>query len=364
MTPSDATELQTHTSLPADLCQRALQENRGDVEAALFALIDAGEVSSKQLNPDTASNAAFSRAARRERIENYRKLGGISKTQRELAAKHGIVLDEKSPEQQADEQEQNDEKRREELRKENPRVPANAGEWARIMARGERRRAVLAAHPKTLDCSPFPPLPMDQNGWEGKDVLSAWAGTQARQGGYTSLSSDEPSNGEVRLQVPRVGDMDDLNPRPPRPEIVAAYKHFKENAETIRDAVLSALLVNYTELRKSWVERDPELADELPVVESLDAMKHNVGLGNIHLLPIAKDGMAYLGLELGCTWDEEHGAGAMLHGSRVVEIGSGDTGFDTWAAIKDGGEELREKADWPGYITLEAFDRGMRHPPR
>jgi hypothetical protein len=55
---------------------------------------------------------------------------------------------------------------------------------------------------------------------------------------------------------------------------------------------------------------------------------------------VAKAGHAYVGLELGCTWDEEHGAGVLLHKGRVVEVGQADTSFDDHAAVKDGGTRL------------------------
>ena len=57
--------------------------------------------------------------------------------------------------------------------------------------------------------------------------------------------------------------------------------------------------------------------------------------------PIAKDGFAYIGLELGCTWDEEHGAGVLLHCGRIVDIGQADMSFNSHAAIADGGVELQ-----------------------
>lgn len=41
----------------------------------------------------------------------------------------------------------------------------------------------------------------------------------------------------------------------------------------------------------------------------------------------AADGLAYIGLQLGCDWDDEHGLGIVLHGTRVVEIGEADIAF-------------------------------------
>ncbi len=70
-------------------------------------------------------------------------------------------------------------------------------------------------------------------------------------------------------------------------------------------------------------------------------MRKNVGLGTLHMFGIAKKGVAYFGLELGCTWDEEHGAGVVLHKCRVVAVGQADTSFDTSRAIADGGAKIK-----------------------
>jgi hypothetical protein len=374
-------KLQSDCGLSPEECRHVLEQHGGDPEAALLALIDADQVPTNALNPDTVSNACFSRAVRRDRIARFRKMlapdaspfdkmmlpggGGLSA---KLKEKYGEsmkdVFVEKTPEEMADEEERKDAARREEIRFRNPQVPANAGEWARTDSRNKRRLGFLKENPTTLDSPPFPALAMKLDEWEGTDILPAWAGTQSRQGAYTSRSDGKPSDGTVSLEVPRLGDTDDANPRPPAPEFVAAYQHFKENGQTIKETVLAALLVQYVPLRARWLENDPDLTDEdLPVIDSIDQMKDHVGLGIVHLLPVAKHGMAYIGLELGCTWDEEHGAGVLLHGSRVVAVGAGDEAFNEHPCLVDGGEDLTERAGPPAYLTLEAADRGETWPP-
>ena len=56
---------------------------------------------------------------------------------------------------------------------------------------------------------------------------------------------------------------------------------------------------------------------------------------------IAKDGIAYVGLEFGCEWDSEHGMGVMLHRDRILELSQADSSFNGHLARKDGGEYLR-----------------------
>lgn len=45
-------------------------------------------------------------------------------------------------------------------------------------------------------------------------------------------------------------------------------------------------------------------------------------------LAISKDGFAYVGFELGCSWDEEHGLGVLTHKDHVVKIGEAETAFE------------------------------------
>jgi hypothetical protein len=52
---------------------------------------------------------------------------------------------------------------------------------------------------------------------------------------------------------------------------------------------------------------------------------------------VQKGGIPYVGFSFRCTWEEEHGLGALMHGTRTVDIGGADTSFLLWVARKDGG---------------------------
>ena len=40
---------------------------------------------------------------------------------------------------------------------------------------------------------------------------------------------------------------------------------------------------------------------------------------NVH--QVEKNNIPFIGIELGCTWEAEHGVGVLLHGDSVVELG-------------------------------------------
>jgi hypothetical protein len=52
-------------------------------------------------------------------------------------------------------------------------------------------------------------------------------------------------------------------------------------------------------------------------------------------MAVTRSNAAYVGLEFGCTWDEEHGVGVMTHQGRAVKIGGADTAFLAWVAEGD-----------------------------
>lgn len=70
-----------------------------------------------------------------------------------------------------------------------------------------------------------------------------------------------------------------------------------------------------------------------------------LGISHLHVMAAEKDGYAYIGFELGCTWDEEYGAGVMMHKGRVIEIGLAATSFDSWVAYDDNGTSEMEQAN-------------------
>lgn len=78
-----------------------------------------------------------------------------------------------------------------------------------------------------------------------------------------------------------------------------------------------------------------EAKEFMPDVENIEQFKKLIGLSQIHIMNVNKDNIAYVGYEFGCSWDDEHGIGFMTHKDRVIDFGSADISFLTWAAEKD-----------------------------
>lgn len=179
---------------------------------------------------------------------------------------------------------------------------------------------------ETIDVPPFPRLTWDEFFWVGEVRLPSWAGFQARRGAYAARSDAAPSDGTARLSV---SSLDEAR-TPPTPEQAAALQHLLDYEAAVF-AAASAALVEYGAEHIDDFESD----EPPPEVNGVDDLRGLVGLYGVHVLTPSKDGVAYVGLEFGCTWDEEHGAGVMLHRDRVVDVGGADSSFLGWIAERD-----------------------------
>ena len=183
---------------------------------------------------------------------------------------------------------------------------------------------------KKLDHPPFPPLEWNDYFWAGEVVLPSWAGFQARQGRYVAVSSRRPSDGTARLSI---SPLDDKDRTPPTAEQVAAFGHLMDNEAGVADAVARALVEYCPGQAYNW--------DDAELIEASEPadLRPLVGLSSVHVLDVFHDGVACVGFEFGCVWDEEHGAGVMTHHGRVIATGQADCSFVEWIA-QDGLQRL------------------------
>ncbi len=142
--------------------------------------------------------------------------------------------------------------------------------------------------------------------------------------------------GEIDLDIGRDADLNvtPYNPddtRLPSDSQAAALKFNLEHGESITEAVLMATRKYYDEVRPRYIEfLGGDVNDLMPLI-SCDADLHKlIDLVHVHVHPWTKSGIAYVGLQFRCRWDQEHGLGLMMHRNRVVEIGGADVSF-AWA---------------------------------
>lgn len=187
---------------------------------------------------------------------------------------------------------------------------------------------------ETLNILPFPQLRWEDYFWVGELRLPSWAGFQTRRGCYGSVSSDSPSDGTARLSI--VPENDERRSHPTVEQEVA-FKYLLDNEAAVAASVLQALFNKYPTEKAAYAEAysEEEAEETLPDIADPSGLRALIGLSNVHVLSVAKDGAAYVGFEFGCVWEEEHGAGVMTHMGRVIKVGQADTSFLEWIAKRD-----------------------------
>lgn len=180
---------------------------------------------------------------------------------------------------------------------------------------------------------PFPPLKWNKYSWEGEITLPSWAGFQSRHGGYGSVSTEDPSIGTATLTVE---SPDGEDGRPPSSEQWAAVRHLLENELAVAQAVMQAIFDNYPAARTKFLKGYGLTSSaDVPKISRLSELRPLMGLNSVHVLRVTHEGVAYVGFEFGCTWEEEHGAGVMTHKGRVISVGRAAESFDYWTARND-----------------------------
>ncbi|HEX4794262.1 MAG TPA: hypothetical protein VH370_10750 [Humisphaera sp.] len=112
-----------------------------------------------------------------------------------------------------------------------------------------------------------------------------------------------------------------------------------ESETAVHDAVVEGLFERYPTIREQYLDffdfdDEAEAKKVLPKLQSPVELKKPVGVVSMSVHSIAKDGMPFIGVELGSTWEVEHGVGVLLHGAKVLEIGGADTAFTRWIVRK------------------------------
>lgn len=161
---------------------------------------------------------------------------------------------------------------------------------------------------------------------EGEIELISWIDFQPRQGSYGAKS--EGSNPSIYgLTVNSDSDQTKVLEFQ-----FKAYNYLIKYQEAIKKSILGKLLEHYPSLQADYGYEGEEKDEYMPDITSEEDFTKLIGLSNIHLIDMDKDGTGYVGFEFGCEWDPEHGIGVMTYQNEVVEIGGADTSFTTWIA--------------------------------
>ncbi|WYX36862.1 hypothetical protein WJ966_08425 [Achromobacter xylosoxidans] len=126
---------------------------------------------------------------------------------------------------------------------------------------------------------------------------------------------------------------DDGSGEQPAPMMIAAARWLLDHDAAFHRAVVDAMLADLPRLR---AEQDGIVLDDdafrLPPHWDEQILLTLIRLNSITFHPV--DGGPYIGLDLRCAWDDEHGYGLMMAGTDVIETGGADVGSLSWIAAR------------------------------
>lgn len=172
--------------------------------------------------------------------------------------------------------------------------------------------------------------------YEGLLSLNSWNDFQSRQVVCGSKVTNSISDGfvKVRVEGKKVESVKTTTLAQ-----VNAIEFLINHSDKIRDALLTGLLDELSNLK--------EVDDDLtPDISGIEDMKKVIRLSYLHVMSSDKDDFAYVGFELDCEWDEEHGIGVIMHKDRIVKIGQAEITHDSWATYVDNGTIEFQTSKW------------------
>lgn len=171
--------------------------------------------------------------------------------------------------------------------------------------------------------------PTESGGFEGNVFLAPWVGYASQE----MRADGTVSDGNVRLTIGYFNDDNGDRCETVTPEQVAAYDYLTKEADRIRQAILSGLLVYYNESEDiKYFRQGMELAAQiygppdsdaeemLPAITRTEQFKTLIALVAVHIHNVSVDGTAKVGYEF-ASWDIEHGLGCLLLRDEVLDIG-------------------------------------------
>lgn len=170
------------------------------------------------------------------------------------------------------------------------------------------------------DAPPFPDYVEDEYSLLSTIQLPAFAGMQITEGPYGAVSAPGPSTGKTHACADKDLDPDDFR---------AVVKWVIEHDSQIRSLLFPALVKQYWEMRGLVIEclinEDPD--EVVPAIKEPEELASLCGLVAVHVGGMNTNGEPHFGIELGCNWEEEHGAGVRFLGLKVVEAGEASDAF-------------------------------------
>lgn len=152
-------------------------------------------------------------------------------------------------------------------------------------------------------------------------VVDGFAGLQIRNGIYGAVSSSDSSAGDVHFCCDKALDTE---------VFLEVVNWVEANGKKLLEASLKSFVEQYWEMRdlviESLIDENPD--EVVPEISSFEELTKLCGIVAIHVKGSGTKSEPRFGIEFGCTWEDEHGAGVSFNGLEIIESGHASDAFD------------------------------------
>lgn len=171
-----------------------------------------------------------------------------------------------------------------------------------------------------IDTRPFPEIVTDEFFKYTKKKVVGFEGLQIRNGPYGALSSVGVSDGVVDFCCHKEMETS---------EFLKVVDWVANNGEQLLNMALESFVEFYWEMRDvvipTLVNENPD--DIVPKISDYSDLARLCGIVAVHVSEFKNNGEHLFGIEFGCNWEDEHGAGCRFEGLKLIESGDGSDSF-------------------------------------
>ena len=160
--------------------------------------------------------------------------------------------------------------------------------------------------------------------WTAKTKLPFWSGFQ-------SDMNEAPSDGSVDI----VFAPEDRDTSPMTGDEYQLVLWFIDHQDEVSQIVLDAIFSVYPDLQQAYGYDEKDKQQYMPDISCSDDLKKLICLHDVHIHQVERDDMPYIGFEMKCSWDPEHGLGVLMNGTQPVQLGNADVAFTLALAQED-----------------------------
>lgn len=138
----------------------------------------------------------------------------------------------------------------------------------------------------------------------------------------------------------------------PLPSQLLAIQYIQENQSTLLEGIFDRVINHEYPLFKTLIDEEEAW---FPPLETLSDLENAVGILEVNILNLEKEGYAYYTINFTCTWENEHGFSILFHKDRILKSDEGWV-YDIEAICAENGVDYEKYGNDSMHWDDEIFD--------